>query len=240
VPALAWLCATIIVQTPASLTDAFEDLAKVYERQNGGVNVDLNIGASNALARQVEQGAPADVMASADQESMDYLAQRGLLSPGTRRDFAGNSLVLVAPRGGINTLRWKDLPVHPAVFRVAVGDEGVPVGRYARQVFEAVGISRALKPKLVPGPDVRTILAYVASGEVEAGVVYETDAAGSKGRVRIVDRPPPGSHEPIVYPIAVVKTSSNQVLARKWVDLVVSREGQNALKKRGFAPVAPD
>jgi len=236
----AWLAAAIIVQTPASLTGAFQDLAKSYERQNPGVNVDLNIGASNALARQVEQGAPADVMASADQESMDYLGGKGLLAPGTRKDFAGNKLVLIVPAGGAGTLKWKDLHGHPAVFRVAVGDEGVPAGRYARQVFDALGIFRALKPKLVPGPDVRTILAYVGSGEVEAGVVYETDVGASKGRVRIVDRPPPGSHAPIVYPIAVIKASPNQALARKWVDLLLSGHGQFTLTRHGFAPVAPD
>ncbi len=230
---------TVLVSTPASLTEAFTEMARVFEAKNPGVKVDLNLGGSNALARQIEQGAPADVFASADAQTMDRLERKKLLEPGTRKGFARNVLVLAVPEHGVGSLSWKDLPAHPGIKRIAVGDEGVPVGVYSRQVLEKLGIMAAVKPKLVMGADVRQVLAYLAQGEVDAGIVYETDALASHGRVRPVDRAPAGSHDPIAYPIAVLAASHDKPAARRFVTLVAGSTGQSILKKRGFLEVRP-
>ncbi len=234
---IAPLLLALVVQVPASLTDAFGDLARAFERSRPGVAVQLNTGGSHALARQVDQGAPADVMASADQESMDFLERRGRLAPGTRAEFAGNRLVLVVRAdGGLGRLAWRDLPRHPGVKRVAVGEAAVPAGRYTRQVFRKLGIGGAIGPKLVPCADVRQALTYASLGEVDAAVVYATDALAAGRKIRVVDRASPDAHEPIVYPIAVVKASKQQALARAWIDLVLSGTGQRILTGRGFLP----
>lgn len=227
----------LLVSTPASLTEAYADLAQAFEARNPGIDVDLNTGASGVLANQIEQGAPADVFASADQARMDKLESKALLEPGTRRNFARNAVVLAVPRSGVRTLTWKSLPGHPGIRRVAIGDEGVPAGTYARQVLEKLGIMDGLRPKLVMGADVRQVLAYLTQGEVDAGVVYETDVRASKGQVWLAARAPAGSHDPIVYPIAVIAASRDKLAARRFVDLVAGPTGQAIFTKRGFLPL---
>jgi molybdate transport system substrate-binding protein len=142
----------------------------------------------------------------------------------------------VVPANGVDRLVWKNLADDPRIRRVAVGDKIVPAGRYTWQAFTRLGIGEAVRPKLVPCSDVRQALTYVSLGEVDAAAVYATDAKAARRKVRVVDKAPPGSHEPIVYPIAVVKSSKQQGLARRWIDLVVSDAGQRILDALGFLP----
>ena len=187
--------APLTVFAAASMADAVKKLAEVYEADGGG-HVHLNIASSGALARQIDAGAPADVFISANAEWMDWLAGRGCIEASSRFTLAGNSLVMIAPTG-----------THP-VFgpglagRLAVGDfKSVPAGKYALEALESLGWLDELRPKLVPGTSVRTVLMYVERGEVEAGIVYASDARAS-GKVAIVGTFPAESHSPIAYPVA--------------------------------------
>lgn len=224
----------ITVSAAASLRDAFGEIGRRFEAATGA-RVNFNFGASGALQKQIESGAPVDVFASAGIPQMDALASQGLIAPETRRDFARNTLVLAVPADQSPELKnFVDLG-GAAVGKIAIGNpRTVPAGQYAEQTLTRLGLWRQIKPRLVFAEDVRHVLDYVARGEVEAGIVYASDVRASDNRVRIAARAPEGSHDPILYPIAVVRASKQQEAARAFIAAVVSDEGQRALEKYGF------
>lgn len=224
----------ITVSAAASLRDAFQEVGRLYESRTG-VRVRFNFGASGALQRQIEAAAPVDVFASAGARQMDALDGKGLLERETRVNFARNELVVVTPREGAHAVASFDGLDSPAVRRVAVGNPAtVPAGQYAAQVFERMGLAERLKPKLVTAEDVRQVLDYVARGEADAGVVYRTDARAVGDGARVAAAAPEGSHDPILYPIAVVRESRSREAARAFVGLVAGAEGQAVLRRHGF------
>jgi len=224
----------ITVSAGASLRDAFQEIGRLYEARTGR-HVSFNFGASGALQKQIEAAAPVDVFASAGAQQMDALADKNLIDRDTRRDFARNELVVVTPQTGAPQINsFPDLEAE-AVRRVAVGNpRTVPAGQYAEQVFNNLGLAAKLQPKLILAEDVRQVLDYVARGEVDAGVVYRTDAQVAGSSVRIAAVAPESSHEPILYPIAVVRESRNGEAARSFVELVAGAEGQGVLRRYGF------
>lgn len=224
----------ITVSAAASLTNAFKALAPAFEARHPGTKVQLNFAASDALLAQIAKGAPVDVFASADQETMDRAQQQQLLAPGSRRDFVSNSLVMITPmEGGLPLRSLADLQ-QAGVKRIAVGKpEGVPAGRYAKAALEAARLWTAVEPKAVYAQNVRQALDYVARGEAEAGFVYGTDARVQKDKVRIVLTVPTAT--PIRYPLAVVQQGPNAVGAKAFMDFVLSAEGQAVLATYGFA-----
>lgn len=225
--------ADITVSAAASLTHAFKALAPAFEARHPGSKVQLNFAASDALLAQIAKGAPVDVFASADQETMDRAQQQQLLAVGSRRDFVSNSLVMVTPLdGGLPLRSLADLQ-QAGVKRIAIGKpEGVPAGRYAKGALEAARLWPAVEPKAVYAQNVRQALDYVARGEAEAGFVYATDALVQKDKVRIVLTVPTGV--PIRYPLAVVQQGPNPAGAQAFIDFVVSADGQAVLAKYGF------
>ncbi|MGE0126538.1 MAG: molybdate ABC transporter substrate-binding protein [Blastocatellales bacterium] len=227
----------ITVSAAASLRDAFGEIGKRYEAATGA-RVNFNFGASGALQKQIESGAPVDVFASAGIPQMDALASQGLIAPETRRDFARNTLVLAVPADqSLGLKSFADLG-EAAVRKLAIGNpRTVPAGQYAEQSLTRLGLWRQMEPRLVFAEDVRQVLDYVARGEVEAGIVYASDAQSSNHRVRVAARAPEGSHDPILYPIAVVRASKQQEAARAFIAEVVSDEGQRILEKYGFERV---
>lgn len=204
----------VVVFAAASLTDALSEVTRAYSARATGSGSDpaartlvrTSFAASSVLAKQIEAGAPADVFLSADSEWMDYLEQRKLIRPGTRRDLLGNELVLIAPAGSAVQLTLgpqADLTAALAGGRLATGDpESVPVGRYAQAALTYLGIWDQVAPRLVRAENVRMALEYVGRGEATLGIVYRTDALAEK-RVRLVDVFSPVSHPPITYPIAL-------------------------------------
>ena len=223
----------LTVSAAASLTNAFRDLGPAFEAQNPGTTVLFNFAASDALLAQIAKGAPADVFAAADQESMDRADTQKLLVPASRRNFVSNTLVLVTPSD--STLNLKTLAdlQKADVKRIALGNpSGVPAGRYTKGALEAAHLWSALEPKAVFAENVRQSLDYVARGEVEAGFVYITDAAVQKDKVKLAFTVP--TNTPIRYPIAAVAGSPNADLARKFVDFVLSPAGQAVLERYGF------
>lgn len=223
----------ITVSAAASLTDAFKELGAKFEAGKPGITVRLNFAASGVLLQQIAQGAPVDVFASADPETLDRAATQNLIDAATRRDFATNSLVLVEPsQGGLGLKALADLQ-QPTVRRIAVGKTAtVPVGRYTRQVLEGAGLWTVLEPKFVQADSVRQVLDYVWRGEVEAGFVYRTDAALAGDKVRVVLSPPTAN--PVRYPLAVVADSRQKALAGEFVAYVQSAAARQVLARYGF------
>ncbi len=223
----------LTVSAAASLTDAMREIGSRFEASRPGVSVRFNFGASGALVQQIIQGAPVDVFASADQETLDRGVAQKVLDAGTRRDFASNSLVMIAPlQASVPLARLVDL-AQPAVKRIAVGKPAtVPVGRYTQQALAAAELWAPLEPKYVFADNVRQVLDYVARGEVEAGFVYRTDAELMKDRVRVALTAT--GHSPITYPVAVVTDSRQPKLAREFAVFLLGSEAQAILARYGF------
>jgi len=198
----------LLVSAAMSLKNVFEEIAPVYEQQEPGVTIRCNFGSSGALEKQIEAGAPADIYASASRRFMDMLEKNGDVLSGSRRNFAENSMVLIVPRqnpAGIDG--FQDL-VLKGCKNIAIGNPGsVPAGRYAKEVLQHLSLYRSLNEKLVLGEHVRQVLDYVARGEVDAGIVYLTDAKIRSAAVTVVAAAPPQSHSRICYPAAVVSSS---------------------------------
>jgi molybdate transport system substrate-binding protein len=231
----------LVVFAAASLREAFEGLASAFEQAHPGTKVRLNLAGSQELRTQIEQGARADVFASADRKHMATLEKQGLVGPPAV--FARNEPVIVVPRGnpaGIHALT--DLP---RTRRLVVGAPEVPIGGYTVEIFAAAarkfgGNLRArLEASIVSRElNVRQVLAKVTLGEADAGIVYRTDAGAARAKVEVVAIPPE-VNAIAEYPIAVVKAAPQPGLARAWMDLVRSPEGQRRLASAGFLPAAP-
>ncbi|MEJ7617765.1 MAG: molybdate ABC transporter substrate-binding protein [Pyrinomonadaceae bacterium] len=224
----------LIVSAAVSLRNAFDEIGKLHQ-QRTKTKVIYNFGASGALQQQLEAGAPADVFASAASRQMNELTEKGLIVPESRRNFARNTLALITPADstlGINSFAALG---DARVGRIAIGNpKTVPAGEYARQLLANSKLSLRLEGRLIYGEDVRQVLDYVARGEVDAGIVYASDAQTIKDRVSIVARAEENLHEPILYPIGVLKDSRRQAAGRTFLELVMSAEGQSVLRRNGF------
>ncbi len=224
---------TLTVSAAASLTDAFKTLAPQFEAAHPGVTVRLNFGASGALLQQIAQGAPADVFASADQETMDRAVSQKLVDPATRADFVSNAVVLIEPVSGASGLTSLNDLTGPAVKRIAVGKVAtVPVGRYTKESLEAANLWTVLEPKFVQADNVRQVLDYVSRGEADAGFVYRTDAATQTGKVKVVLTTT--GHKPVRYPVAVVQGSSHADQAARFIAFLASEPARQVLERYGF------
>lgn len=227
----------LIVSAAVSLKDAFNEIAQISETRNK-VKVRFNFGASGALQKQIEAGAPADIFASAGAKQMDELAAKNLIVATSRSDFARNVLVLIQPSKATQSISSFNDLTKAEIKKIAVGNpKTVPAGQYTEQTFNKLRLLPGIQAKLIYAEDVRQVLDYVARGEVDAGCVYSSDVATAGGKVKEVTRAPDDSHDPIVYPIALIKDGHNQAAAQKFVDLVLSPEGQSILAKHGFVAV---
>lgn len=223
----------LIVSAAASLTNAFNEIGKAYETENPGTKVIFNFGASGALLQQIDKGAPVDVFASADQETMDKAQDKKIIVPATRKDFTVNKLVLIAPSGNPSGIKSLEDLKGPQVKRVAAGKpETVPVGRYTKESLLKSGMWDALEPKLIYADSVRQALDYVSRGEVDAGFVYATDAKVAGYKVKTITEVK--GHKPVVYPIAVVSGTKDENAAGKFIDYVLAKKGQKILADFGF------
>ena len=223
-----------VVLAASSLQESLSAAADAWEAQ-GHRRPILSFAATSALARQIDHRAPADLFLSADREWMDYVAARGRLKPGTRADLLGNGIVLIAPAGG-TALGWspgQDLAAALGDGKLAMADpDAVPAGKYGRAALESMGQWDAVAPKVVRGENVRAALAFVERGAASAGIVYATDAAASE-KVRVVATFPPGSHPPIVYPLATLATSRSPD-AEPFRRFLLSPDGQAIFRRFGF------
>ena len=225
--------ADLVVSAAASLTDALNELKSDFEKNHPGDRVLCNYGASGSLARQVEGGAPVDVFVSASSRQMDRLEAWGMILPGSRIKLLSNDIALVAPVG--SKLGLKDFSDLPKAKRISIGDPSfVPAGQYAGQILKKMGLMDKLAPRMVYGEDVRQVLEYVARGEVDAGIVFVTDAAMLPGKVKIVAKAPEDSHKPVIYPAAIVKSGDHHQLAGQFLSFISGSEGGRVFTKYGF------
>ena len=225
---------SITVFAAASLTNVLQELGDAFTKETS-IPVRFSFAASSALARQIENGSPADVFFSADLEWMDYLQARNLIQPDTRHNVLGNRLVLIAPTDSKVKLKIEPgfaLATALGKGRLATGDpDAVPAGRYAREALTTLGVWAEVADRLVRADSVRSALAFVDRGEVPLGVVYDTDALIDK-HVRVVDVFPDNSHLPIVYPVALTSRASAD--AAKFVAYLRGPAGDIAFKAHGF------
>ncbi|MFZ6873920.1 molybdate ABC transporter substrate-binding protein [Undibacterium sp. Di27W] len=227
------LAAEVTVSAAASLTNAFKEIAQNYQSRYPEAKVSLNFGASGALLQQIAKGAPVDVFASADQESMDEAQKQGLVVAADRRDFVKNTLVLIAPVDSILSIKRLDDLNQVGVKRIAIGNPAsVPVGRYTQHALTAAKLWSALEAKAIYTQNVRQSLDYVARGEVESGFVYATDAAIMKDKVKVTMEVP--LDIPITYPVAKIKISTNAEEAKRFIAFLFMPQSQAILTKYGF------
>jgi molybdate transport system substrate-binding protein len=243
-PARAQEGTPLTVFAAASLQDALRALEPAWRAVSGHAPLRLSFAASSALARQIEQGAPAELFMSADEAWMDYLAQRRLILPETRVSPLGNALVLVAPAGAaprpVALGRGTDLAaLLGPQGRLATGDPAhVPAGRYARAALEWMGQWQALAPRLARADNVRSALLLVERGEAPLGIVYLTDARASAG-VRVIGTFPVESHPPVTYPFALTRRAAGNAPARALLGFLAGPDAVGTWRRFGFSTAAP-
>ena len=232
--------AELTVFAAASLKESLDKQIQVFQGKRGHV-VRASYAGSNALAKQIENGAPADLFLSADEEWMDYLATRKLVVAATRRDLVTNELVLIAPAQSTakveltTTGAAASLATALGQGRLAVANpDNVPAGKYARTALTALGAWAEVEPKLARSENVRAALAFVARGEAPLGIVYRTDAI-AEPRVRVLAAFPASTHAPIMYPAAIV-TGRDSEAARALLNHLTSEEGAAVWRQFGFVP----
>jgi molybdate transport system substrate-binding protein len=225
----------VLVFAAASLKDALDEANSLFLFENGS-GVRVSYAASSALAKQIENGTPADVFISADLDWMDYVAERKLIMPDTRANFLGNRLVLVANAGSKLSLTiGPNFPLAQALgdSRLAMADPAsVPAGKYGKAALEKLGVWGSVSGRIAPAQDVRAALLLVSRGEAPLGIVYQTDAAADKN-VKVIGTFPDATHPPIVYPMAILAGSTNGV-APVYVQYLLSPKAEPFFEKRGF------
>jgi molybdate transport system substrate-binding protein len=231
--------ADLTVSAAISMKPALDELQRDYTGANPGVTVESNYGASGTLQLQIEQGAPVDVYISASPKQMDDLQAKGLLLEETRKNLLRNEIVLVVPKDSSSRISsFQDL-ARPDVKPIALGEPTtVPAGAYAKEVLIYLGIYSVVKPKALLAKDVRQVLTYVETGNVEAGIVYSTDAASSS-KVKVVATAPEQSHAPAIYPVAVIKTSKDPAAARAFEDFLLGAQARAVFQRYGFTSASP-
>ena len=224
-----------LIFAAASLKNALDEVAAMSPAK-----ATISYGASSALAKQIEAGAPAQVFISADLDWMDYLGQRKFLRSGTRKNILANKLVLIAPAG--SSVKTEVAPGFPLAAllgngRLATADPAhVPAGKYTKAALEKLGVWDSVSARLAPAESVRAALALIARGEAPLGTVYSTDAA-VEPKVRVVATFPEGLHPAIVYPAALTSSAPESGAAADFLMLLVSAAARNVFQKYGFTPL---
>ncbi|HXT87555.1 MAG TPA: molybdate ABC transporter substrate-binding protein [Verrucomicrobiae bacterium] len=223
----------LTISAAISLKEPLQIIAENYGRNHPGERVVCNFAASGTLQRQIEQGAPVDIFISAGEPQMDALEREKMLVPGTRRDLLTNQMALIVPAQSRKITSFDDLR-QSAVKKIAVGNpQIVPAGTYAMQVLKSMHLLAAVQSKLVYATDVRQALAYVETGNADAGLVYVTDAKISS-MVRAAAIAPSDSHLPILYPVALLTNSKSPEAAHSLLDTLESADALAAFEKAGF------
>lgn len=226
----------MVIFAAASMKTALDEIAAAWARDTGKPAPKISYAASNALARQIESGAPADLFISADLDWMDYAASKDLIRPATRVSLLANRIVLIAPKDPPKTIELKpgvDLAAALGAGRLAMGNvQSVPAGKYGKAALEKLGAWDKVKGRIAQADNVRAALLLVSRGEAPLGIVYATDAAADP-QVRIVDTFPEGSHPPVVYPVALTKESAHPD-AQAFLGYLRGSGARSVFEKQGF------
>lgn len=222
------------ISAAVSLKDALAEIQKNYEAKNPTIKLIYNLGASGALQKQIEQGAPADIFISAAPKQMNDLEEKNLVNKATRKNLVENKLVVIVPTSStLNITKYEDL-AKDDVQKVSIGETAsVPAGQYAQEVLKKIGIWDKVQSKAVLAKDVRTVLTYVETGNVDAGIVYKTDAVSSD-KVKVAVTAPEGTHQPIVYPVAILSGTKQEKAAADFLTYLSTPECKTIFEKYGF------
>ncbi|QKE73735.1 molybdate ABC transporter substrate-binding protein [Arthrobacter citreus] len=222
----------LTISAAASLQDALNDIKANFEKSNPNVKINFNFGASGALQQQISQGAPVDLFFSAAEDKFNNLVQEGLIDKSQGKDVVGNELVLVVPKDSTKAINsFEDITKAD---KVSIGTpEAVPAGQYGKETLENLNIWKSIEGKVVYGKDVRQVLSYVETNNVDAGIVYKTDALTSS-KVKIVATAAENTHDSIIYPLGVIKNSKQPKEAQLFYEYLQSAESMNILEKYGF------
>lgn len=224
---------TITVSAAASLKDAMEEIKKIYQLEQSQVTIIYNYGSSGSLQQQIEQGAPVDVFISAAKKQMEALAEKNLIDNASRRVLLKNKVVLVVPNNTKKIAQFADL-TKKEITRVALGEPAsVPAGKYGKEVLTSLDLWKMTEPKAIYGKDVRQVLNWVETGNVDAGIIYYTDALNSK-KAKIIATASKSTHSPVSYPIALIKDSKSPADANAFVHFLLSQKSQVVFEKYGF------
>ena len=226
----------ILVLAAASLTDVLTELANNYKTETG-TTVTFSFASSGALQTQIEAGSPADIFFSAAQKQMDALQEKDLIDTDTRKDLLENKVVLISPSNStLNIKSFTDI-TNANVTKVGLGEpKSVPVGQYSEEILSNLSILDTVKQKAVYGSDVRNVLSWVRTGEVDCGIVYATDAQIAND-INIIAEAPEGTHKKVIYPIATIKASANKEEAKKFIDYISNDKAAETFKNYGFTVI---
>lgn len=224
----------LTIAAAASLTDVMDEIKQSFEKENENVELVFTFNSSGALQAQIEEGAPVDIFMSAAEKQMDALEEKENIISDSRKTLLVNEVVLIKPEGSnLDVSSFEDL-TNDDIKKIAIGDPAsVPVGQYSEEIFNNLGINEDIKDKLIFASDVRTVLAWVKSGEVDLGIVYATDAYTSD-KVEIITSAPEGSHKLVTYPVAVVKGTNNEDIAKEFINFLSTNEIVEIFKSYGF------
>ncbi|NSL53261.1 molybdate ABC transporter substrate-binding protein [Calidifontibacillus erzurumensis] len=223
----------LTISAAASLKNAMEVIQRTYQEEHPDTTLTFNFGSSGALQQQISQGAPVDLFFSAAEEKFDYLVEEGLINEEDGIDLLGNSLVLVIPKNESSINSFEDL-TKSEIDSISIGTyETVPAGKYAKEALEKMGIWEEIESKIVFAKDVRQVLSYVETGNVDAGLVYKTDALNSD-KVEIVASADPAIHGPIIYPIGIIKNTKHYEEAKKFYEYLQSDHALKVFEEYGF------
>lgn len=223
----------ITISAAASLQDAINEIKTAYEKENSNVKINLNFGASGALQQQISQGAPVDLFFSAAEDKFEKLVDEDLIEKG--KNLIGNEIVLVVPKDSAQDIKtFEDLPKAE---KIALGTpETVPAGQYGKETLENIGAWKDTEEKVVYAKDVRQVLTYVETENVDAGIVYKTDALTSE-KVKITATASEDTHTPIIYPAGVIKESSHLEEANAFYEYLQTDKAMEIFMKYGFADI---
>lgn len=224
---------SLTISAAASLKDAMEEIKQQYGKEKPNVTITYNFGSSGSLQQQIEQGAPVDIFMPAAAKQMNVLKEKNLIIEETNKNLLENKVVLIAPKDSSLLKEFTDL-ADDRVKKIALGEpKSVPVGQYSEEILISMKIKEKVQPKAVFARDVREVLTWVETGNADAGIVYETDAKVSD-KVKVVASAPENSHKPVVYPVAVIKSSQNIDAAKEFLQFISGDKGKAVFEKFGF------
>ncbi|NLB19174.1 MAG: molybdate ABC transporter substrate-binding protein [Syntrophomonadaceae bacterium] len=225
----------LTIAAAASLQNVANEIKTLYAAEHPNVNITYNFASSGTLQNQIEEGAPVDLFISAGVKQMDALAEKDLIVAESRQDLLANELILIAVKD--SKLRDFASLTDSSVNRISIGTpETVPAGKYAQETLTSLELYDQLLPKIVFAKDVRQVLTYVQTGNVDAGLVYRSDVY-QEDDIVVVTAASENSHKPIVYPMAVIKASQNQAEAQAFAEFLTGSEASAMFAEYGFKPV---
>lgn len=224
---------SLTISAAASLKDALDVIQATYKEEHPEVTLKFNFGASGSLQQQISQGAPVDLFFSAAEDKFDFLVAEGMIAESDGIDLLGNELVLIGSKGASAIQSFEDL-TNSDIKKISIGTpETVPAGKYAKESLENLGIWQEIESNIVPAKDVRQVLSYVETGNVDAGIVYKTDALVSD-KIEIVASADPQTHTPIIYPVGIIKDSKQYDAAKDFYEYVQTERALKVFEEYGF------